>query len=74
MFEEHEDCFVWRCENCGLRAEFPPSNFFACKDELKARGWRIWRDREGDWNHLCGKCVRKEAKGVHVLDRKPGKI
>ena len=69
-FIEYADCFMWECNGCGLRAEFPPGNFHGCVAELKQRGWRITRDRDGDWVHQCGRCVRKESV-VSVLDRKP---
>jgi len=73
-FIEYEDAFVWECDSCGLRAEFPPTNFWASKDEVKARGWHFFRDdRDGVWSHTCAKCVKKQAK-VSVLDRKVGRI
>jgi hypothetical protein len=74
MFTEYADCFCWSCDACGLEAEFPRSrDFYECKDQLKARGWRITRhDREG-WLHRCAKCVRAEAaEVVNILDRVPG--
>ena len=79
-FEEYDDAFVWRCDGgCGLTAEFPPRNFYACKDEIKARGWRITRDGvDGAWSHMCARCVKKEAAGAVVnilgrpIKRRPG--
>ena len=69
-FDEFEDAFVWRCDGCGLSAEFergPPGTFRACVDELKSRGWRISRDRYSDWDHRCAKCKAEAYKGI--LDR-----
>jgi hypothetical protein len=69
-FDEFEDCFVWRCDGCGLTAEFTrgqPGTFRAAVDELKARGWRISRDRHGEWNHRCAKCAKAVDAGI--LDR-----
>jgi hypothetical protein len=54
----------------GLTAEFErgqPGNFRACVDELKARGWRISRERYGEWDHRCAKCKAKADAGL--LDR-----
>jgi hypothetical protein len=57
-FYEHEDCFVWQCDHCQRQAEFPPRNFYACVDELKARGWSFSRGSEGEWSHRCKSCQR----------------
>jgi hypothetical protein len=77
-FSEYENCFVWSCESCDATVEFKridqPGYFMSCVGELKARGWRIWRDREGEWGewcHKCPKCRNGEAK--KILDMKfPG--
>ena len=68
-FDEYDDSFVWRCDDCRLTVEFPTGDFYACLGELKARGWRMTRDdRDRVWSHKCGKCVRKAAE-VSILDR-----
>jgi hypothetical protein len=46
--DEYEDCFIFRCDGCGLTAEFArgaPGSFMACVGEIKDRGWRISRDQ-----------------------------
>lgn len=68
MFDEYPDVFVWRCDACGLSAEFPVGDFWSSLAELKARGWRITRDDNG-WAHCCGKCKAKSS-GLGLLDRK----
>jgi hypothetical protein len=73
-FIEYADCFVWQCDGCELRVEFPPRNFWSCKDELKGRGWGFYRDeQDGGWFHHCAKCVQKAKKenvgNVSILDR-----
>ena len=55
-FEEHEGCFVWRCDKCRIEAVFPPGNFWAALAELKSRGWQI--TRLDDWVHRCAKCKK----------------
>jgi hypothetical protein len=60
-FEEYEDCFVWQCDDCSLRAEFPPGDFWGALAELKARGWRIWREEDG-WTHRCARCKKTGAE------------
>ena len=74
-FTEFDDCFEWQCDGCGLKVEFPPRDFWRCKDELKARGWRFIRDDcNGEWAHRCLKCVKKEKESVvSWLDSKPGR-
>jgi hypothetical protein len=69
---EYEDAFVFSCDGCGLTAEFQrggPGSFMACVGEIKSRGWRISRDRDGDYSHHCGKCRQGEA--ARLLDRVP---
>jgi hypothetical protein len=59
MMDEFEDAFRWICDGCDLSAEFdrgPPGTFRACVDELKSRGWQIYRGQHGEWTHRCGKC------------------
>jgi hypothetical protein len=66
-FEESEEGFVWRCNTCGVLAEFPPFDFWRALSELKMRGWRIERDdREqwGDWSHYCAKCRKGAAERI----------
>lgn len=68
---EYEDAFVFRCDGgCGLTCEFErggPGSFMACVGEIKDRGWRIDRDRYGDFGHKCASCWRKGNEGI--LDR-----
>jgi hypothetical protein len=73
-FEESPDASIWRCDTCGLVADFPPHDFYRSLSELKARGWRIERDRENrQWVHYCGKCWRAQGASniAEFLDRKP---
>ena len=44
-FDEWDDAFVWRCDDCHLTVEFPARDFYSCVAELKARGWQMIRDR-----------------------------
>jgi hypothetical protein len=58
-FEEYEDAYVWQCEKCGLTAEFPRHDFYACVAELKCRGWQSSRDDPDEgwqWHHKCKRC------------------
>jgi hypothetical protein len=77
MFEETDDAFIWRCNACGLRANFPPHDFWRALSELKARGWKIERGQEpgeeDDWVHYCRKChrARSASNVAALLDRKP---
>jgi hypothetical protein len=66
-FSEYEDVFVWSCEKCDLTAQFPPNDFYGCVAEIKARGWLIERDSEGEWHHYCGRC-RSKVNSAKVMD------
>jgi hypothetical protein len=64
MMSEYENAFVFSCEGCGLTAEFArggPGSFLSCVDEIKHRGWRIERTRDGDYRHRCGGCRKSGA-------------
>ena len=67
-FEEWNDVFIWRCDQCGKEAIFPPSDFFERVDELKARSWSFHRNDDGTWDHSCGRCVQKHRQ-TNILDR-----
>jgi hypothetical protein len=70
-FTETKEGFEWRCDRCGLVAEFPPLDFWRAVSELKHRGWQFDRYDEpegrGGWTHWCAKCERKANVGI--LDR-----
>jgi hypothetical protein len=68
-FEENDESFLWRCNGCGLVADFPPLDFWRALSELKARGWKIERDREEGWIHYCRKC-RPKTNVADFLNRK----
>jgi hypothetical protein len=62
-FEEHDDCFLWRCDKCGHEALFPPKDFWDCVAELKARRWGFTPPHGGDdWEHTCGRCRKSLAE------------
>ncbi len=70
-FEDHEDCFLWRCDQCGKLAVFKPHDFHDCVAELRARGWSFSppeRWGEDDWTHTCGYC-RHKHKQTNIMDR-----
>jgi hypothetical protein len=62
-FEEYNDCFIWACDEkgCDRLVAFKPHDFFACVDELKARGWGFIRQDDGDWSHRCPKHRKRLA-------------
>jgi hypothetical protein len=60
-FEEHDDCFLWSCDNCGHEIAFKPHDFYGCVAELKARGWLITHDDER-WVHRCARCRKSLAE------------
>jgi hypothetical protein len=64
-FEEFDDCFVWCCDRCGLKAIFPHGDFWSAVRELKSRGWLLERDESG-WGHTCRRC--KKTMGAEILD------
>jgi hypothetical protein len=63
-FEEHNDCFIWRCNGKDCRNEviFPPTDFWGCVAELKSRQWSFYREDDGDWSHYCGRCNYKHRQ------------
>jgi predicted RNA-binding Zn-ribbon protein involved in translation (DUF1610 family) len=60
-FEEFDDAFVWRCDECKQSAIFPPGDFWRALAELKSRGWRIDRGQDG-WGHYCPRCKKSGAE------------
>jgi hypothetical protein len=70
MFEETDDAFIWRCDTCGLAAEFPAHDFWRALGELKARSWQISRERDGEWTDACSRCRPKKTSVAEFLNRK----
>ena len=52
------------CEICGQTEylDFDWENFKAAVAEAKERGWKTWKDEDGQWCHICSICQTKEAK------------
>ena len=70
MFVEYEECFLWKCNQCGKEAIFAPNNFYDRVAELRARGWSFspperWGE---DWDHTCGRC-RHNHQQTNIMDR-----
>jgi hypothetical protein len=63
-FEENSESFIWTCDDCGRTASFPGYEFWHALSELKARCWRITRNRDGEWEHTCSQCSRKAPTNV----------
>jgi hypothetical protein len=75
-FSEYDSAFVWSCEGCGLECEFErsqqPGYFMSCVSEIKAIGWRITRDQDGEYHHHCSKCRRAES--ANILDMPSNRV
>jgi hypothetical protein len=72
-FEEHPDCFIWRCDKCGHEAVFPPNDFWDCVAELKARRWGFSPPQGGDdWSHYCGRCRKPLAEVLKMTLKQSG--
>jgi hypothetical protein len=72
-FEEHSDVFLWRCDQCGHEAIFPPNDFWSCVAELKSRRWGFSPPEQGveggdTWSHYCGRCRSKHQR-TSIMDR-----
>jgi hypothetical protein len=74
-FEEHSDCFLWRCDgkDCEKEVLFKPHDFMGCVAELRSRGWSFHLDedtgREGSgrqWSHYCGRCRKSLAEVLRM--------
>ena len=66
-FEDYDDCFLWRCDDCGKQTAFKPHDFYDCVQELKDRGWGFAREDDG-WRHMCGRCNYKHRQ-TNMMDR-----
>jgi len=58
--------FEVTCDRCSSEtAEFDCDNGWAAMiDELRAEGWAIRKDDDGDWEHIGPACVEAERGGV----------
>ncbi len=59
MIERNTFGFTATCDSCPSGCEdIDEENFYSAIDELKKRGWKIFK-RRGDWNHTCTMCAEE---------------
>ncbi len=59
MIETNDGDFYVECDDCGYYEEYPATNFADGIEKIKAAGWRITQNSDGEWEHLCDGCNGK---------------
>lgn len=60
MIRRERGDLVAECDDCGTDTEH---QLQGCRDflefvaELKDDGWKVFKDEDGEWRHLCPDCV-----------------
>ncbi len=62
------DCDPGDSSHCEGALGFEHMTFREAVDEIKTRGWQIYKDeRTGEWKHRCVTC--KEEKKLQAMER-----
>jgi hypothetical protein len=62
-FELKPDGFgVFHCDTCPEHIESDHVHFSAGLEEIKAKGWRVYRGPDNEWAHGCPACVEDFAQ------------
>ena len=53
--------FDIECNICGTNEylDFDWENFRAAVADAKERGWKIYKNEDGEWCHKCPECVKQ---------------
>lgn len=48
--------FVVHCDSCPGYLEVDTPVFSALVKQIKFKGWKIYKDKDGKWSHKCVAC------------------
>jgi len=54
--------FSINCDECGEDEFYPEEYFRDFIEAAKDNGWRVFKDTEGDWFHLCRNCGHLQSR------------
>lgn len=55
--EKEDDGFVAYCSTCGEGVETDKYKFGEAVEHIKDEGWKVFKDKLGEWNHVCNNCT-----------------
>lgn len=54
MSIERQEGTIWfLCDRCSNALDTEERDFAEALIAMKAAGWSSWRDRAGEWEHIC---------------------
>lgn len=56
MIDDRKDYCTFVCDYCEFQHPQEADEFHDVLDEIKSAGWRVHKDEEGYWTHLCPDC------------------
>lgn len=62
MIEKEFFGFIISCDKCSnyLNCDTGTDDFQGAINMAKGRGWRMRKDKDDDWEHICPVCYQKE--------------
>ncbi len=54
--KKEDDGFVAHCSTCERLTETDEVCFNAAVAHIQDLGWKVFKDRSGEWQHICSKC------------------
>lgn len=64
-FNHEHEMQMW-CDKCDDESIFV-GEYSECINEAKTEGWRIYKDADELWCHICPMCVYKENNATEVF-------
>jgi hypothetical protein len=65
--DKHTSTFVCTCDTCGQEElDTDDDSFMFAVEAVKKAGWRIRKDKTGEWTHECPTC--REIYGTSLFE------
>lgn len=58
---QKEGTYAFMCDTCSESVETEHIHFHAALEDVKAKGWRRYKDSDGAWQYACPACVEDFA-------------
>lgn len=60
MIEETDYGMTASCDFCSTEIELQTRDFLHAVKSIKNRGWKVFQNEKGEWQHKCPCCLEDE--------------
>lgn len=57
MIQREDGLLIFFCDECPETIETDTDDFRDALDTIKTDGWRVTKDADDEWIHLCPECA-----------------